>query len=106
MNARDFIFVALISRTLNYLQMMRLNISLEIQLIRIEVVPLVNWSIEKSTVLSEEKSKTMVIATFKKHAELREIKVPINGSIIESVPHERILPFKSTLLSPRKCLSA
>ena len=56
-----------------------------------ETIPLVQWINDNSMVLSKEKTKAMAVATSRKHADLREFMVTIDGSIIQSVLQERIL---------------
>ena len=56
-----------------------------------ETIPLVQWINDNSMVFSKEKIKAMVVATPRKHADLREFMITIDGSIIQSVLQERIL---------------
>ena len=56
-----------------------------------ETIPLVQWINENSMVLSKEKTKAMAVATSRRHADLREFMVTIDGSIIQTVLQERIL---------------
>ena len=54
-------------------------------------IPLAQWINDNSMVLSKEKTKAMAVTTSRRHADLREFMVPIDGSIIHSVLQERIL---------------
>ena len=56
-----------------------------------ETIPLVPWINDNSMVLSKEKTKAMAVATSRKHADLREFMVTIDGSIIQSVRQKRVL---------------
>ena len=50
-----------------------------------ETIPLVQWINDNSMVLSKEKTKAMAVATSRKHADLREFMVTIDGLTIQFV---------------------